>query len=432
MIVLGEAYAFGVVWSFTFKALAMVVLRFKDHRLREYRVPFNFTVGKVEIPVGLILIFLVLLVTALLNLFTKPVATIAGLTFASVFFVIFLWSERHHEMKQQGEVHKHIEQFNQASEAQLSPESLHLTKPYRKLVAIRSTQNLYMLEKALADSDPASTDVIVMTAKATPKGEANMDAGQIDSYDQELMTAVVTRVEQSGKPVHPLIVPTNNAVYALLRIARDLKVQELVIGASNKFTADEQLDQVSLLWINLNDGNTAPLTVRILSKDRDLHYDLGGGNRIPRAGEAKARSIADLRKAGIGSDRILLVQFDSRGGLDMYQSILTTLDPAVALKVLVMPPERDEPKADAANVIQDQANQLGCAVTVEALAGPNGGSIVRQASDGGYDLIVMPLPDEIDRGRPLVVPAWMQYVMQNAPCRVLLLAEPVLPTALVE
>ena len=29
-IVLGEAYAFGVVWSFVFKALAMVVLRFKD------------------------------------------------------------------------------------------------------------------------------------------------------------------------------------------------------------------------------------------------------------------------------------------------------------------------------------------------------------------------------------------------------------------
>ena len=30
MFVLGEAYAFGVVWSFVFKALAMVVLRFKD------------------------------------------------------------------------------------------------------------------------------------------------------------------------------------------------------------------------------------------------------------------------------------------------------------------------------------------------------------------------------------------------------------------
>src|ERR1035438_9005381 len=118
------------------------------------------------------------------------------------------------------------------------------------------------------------------------------------------MTAVVERAEASGKQVHPLLVSTNNPVYALLRTARDLNVQEVVIGASNKFTADEQLDQVALLWINLHDGTAAPLTVRILSKDRDLHFDLGGGNRIPRAGESKARSIAELRKAGVGADQI--------------------------------------------------------------------------------------------------------------------------------
>ena len=41
MILLGEAYAFGVVWSFVFKALAMVVLRFKDRTPREFKVPFN-------------------------------------------------------------------------------------------------------------------------------------------------------------------------------------------------------------------------------------------------------------------------------------------------------------------------------------------------------------------------------------------------------
>src|SRR6516164_7041139 len=36
MDILGEAYAFGVVWSFVFKALAMVVLRFKDRSPRAY------------------------------------------------------------------------------------------------------------------------------------------------------------------------------------------------------------------------------------------------------------------------------------------------------------------------------------------------------------------------------------------------------------
>jgi amino acid transporter len=432
MIVLGEAYAFGVVWSFTFKALAMVVLRFKDPRPREYRVPLNIPIGQTHIPVGLIIIFLILLTAASLNLFTKPVATIAGLGFACVFFVIFLFSERHHEIKKQGATHKHLEQFNQDSEEKLSLDTLGLARPYRKLVAIRSTQNLYMLEKALADTDPNLTDVIVMTAKSMPKGEGNIDPTTLDTYDQDLMTAVVARAEASGKQVHPLIVPTNNPVYALLRTAKDLKVHELVIGASNKFTADEQLDQISLLWINLHGGDTVPLTVRILSRDRDLHFDLGGGNRIPRAGESKARSIAELRQAGIGADRVLFVQRDSRAGLDVFQSIITTLDPAVELKVLVMPPEDGSASADAVHLIEEQSKQVGRKVAVQALADKPGEEIVRQAKDGAIDVIILPMPGELDRGKPIVLPDWMQHVLQNGRCRVMLIVDPVLPTDLAE
>src|SRR5439155_10878895 len=85
MIILGEAYAFGVVWSFVFKAAAMVVLRFKDPAPREFKVPGNFRVGGVEIPLGLIGIFLVLLLAAVANFFTKEVATVAGISFTGFF-----------------------------------------------------------------------------------------------------------------------------------------------------------------------------------------------------------------------------------------------------------------------------------------------------------------------------------------------------------
>src|SRR3989454_6037714 len=78
---LGEAYAFGVVWSFVFKALSMVVLRFKDRRRREWRVPLNLRVGRQEGPLGLMLIFVVLLLTALVDLVTKEVATQWGVLF---------------------------------------------------------------------------------------------------------------------------------------------------------------------------------------------------------------------------------------------------------------------------------------------------------------------------------------------------------------
>ena len=70
--VLGEAYAFGVVWSFAFKSLAMFVLRYTEADVpREFKVPLNPRIGGREVPVGLGLIALVLFSAAAINLFTK-------------------------------------------------------------------------------------------------------------------------------------------------------------------------------------------------------------------------------------------------------------------------------------------------------------------------------------------------------------------------
>src|SRR6202034_3529829 len=94
VIALGEAYAFGVIWSFTLNSLAMLVLRWKYHGERGWKVPPNIKIGKTEVPVGLISVFFVLLSTAIVNLFTKSVATVSGIIFAAAFFVIFSVSER--------------------------------------------------------------------------------------------------------------------------------------------------------------------------------------------------------------------------------------------------------------------------------------------------------------------------------------------------
>src|SRR6185437_9568045 len=50
VIMLGEAYAFGVIWSFTFNNLAMLVLRWKFHGERGWKLPPNIRIGKTEIP----------------------------------------------------------------------------------------------------------------------------------------------------------------------------------------------------------------------------------------------------------------------------------------------------------------------------------------------------------------------------------------------
>ena len=81
--VLAGLYAFGVIWSFALKSLAVLVLRYTEPGNREWKVPGNLHIGGREVPLGLIAISAVLLMTALVNLFTKSEATIAGVTFSA-------------------------------------------------------------------------------------------------------------------------------------------------------------------------------------------------------------------------------------------------------------------------------------------------------------------------------------------------------------
>ncbi len=60
LYLLGEAYAFGVVWSFALKALGVLALRFQRHD-QEYKVPLNIRIAGYEIPIGLGVTTLILL-----------------------------------------------------------------------------------------------------------------------------------------------------------------------------------------------------------------------------------------------------------------------------------------------------------------------------------------------------------------------------------
>jgi hypothetical protein len=418
IIVLGEAYAFGVVWSFVFKAFAMVVLRFTNKTPREYKVPFNLRVGRHEIPLGLIAIFLVLLMAAILNFFTKEVATIGGLIFTLSFMALFVISERAHERRRGHAAHEHLDQFNRDLVSDVSADKLGITRPYRKLVAIRSPQNLFMLEKALNETDPRTTDLLVMTAKVEAPagiGDATTSDVELHGYDQELMTAVVQRAESAGKVVKPLIVPTNNALHAVLALAQKLHVQEIILGASNKFSAEDQLDQIALYWLDLHGGDAAPLSVRILSRGRDVRLGLGGGQPIPVADVGVPRSTAELRAAGIGIRRVLFVHDGGAASHQSLESILTMLDAEVDLDVIATGP------ADRASAIEqdrDFAHRLGRAVYIHAANGAIVPAIVQQAEQGQYDLIVI-ASGETDGDR-----TWIAELLRTAPCTVALLATP--------
>ena len=64
------------------KGLSVLVLRYKQpESARTGKVPLNFRIAGKEIPLGLALITVVLFAIAMINLFTKKIATIWGLSF---------------------------------------------------------------------------------------------------------------------------------------------------------------------------------------------------------------------------------------------------------------------------------------------------------------------------------------------------------------
>ena len=278
VLLLGEAYAFGVIWSFVFMTASMLILRFRQPGERAFMVPGNIKVGQFEIPIGLSLVFLVLIAAAVVNLFTKPVATISGGIFSATLFGLFLGLERyvktHQKPTDEGE--DHLEEFNVESVDQFSVEELKLTKPERVLVGIRSGESLDMFKSYLTEVDAEKTDVVVVVADVVRR-RMSLPARELSAVDRKLLTSVVHMAELIGKPVIPLVVPTDDPFGALTSVARAINARELVVGPSHRQSSDRLFEQVTHPWrAKAGDGQKHDsIIIRIMGDGEDLTRTLG-------------------------------------------------------------------------------------------------------------------------------------------------------------
>ena len=294
---LAGLYAFGVVWSFSLMALAVLVLRYTEPAKREWKVPGNIPLGKGrELPLGVILIGTVLFATAIMNFFTKSEATIGGVAFSVAFFAVFTYSERQVARRRAGKP-EGLDQFRVYGNEEPATETLGV-RPGNILVAIRDPKNLYYLRDVLRRTDTNKQDVVVMTARLYHRehsfsGSTVFDATQVfDHYEQELFTAAVAAAEKEGKPASLLVVPATNVFDAIVVTAQRLESSRIVCGLSNKLSPDQQAKLTGDAWerlpeprprlvleVRLPNGTSreyalGPHTPRLRQQDLDLLHQL--------------------------------------------------------------------------------------------------------------------------------------------------------------
>lgn len=268
---LGEAYAFGVIWSFVFNAGAVLVLRFREKITRDWKIPLNLPLGRSELPVGLALLFVLLLAVGLVNMLTKKVATVSGLAFTGFFFALFMISEKLNKRERAHDGHR--EKFNLRSASDLAIVKDEIEKPSRVLVAVRDPGNLYHLNKALESHDSETTDLVVFTSRIR-KGLGLVEENvAMDAEEEHLFTKVIEAAEKHGKTVTPMLVVSNEPFYAISQAAQAVGATEVVFGVSAKLSTDAQLERLAMTWGSMQ-TNKQSVRFRILGPGVEHAVDL--------------------------------------------------------------------------------------------------------------------------------------------------------------
>ena len=279
---IGQAYAFGVLWSFVLEMTSLVILRFKNReQKRGFMMPFNIKFAHYYIPLGGAFVVVAVVLLAVVNLFTKKVATIAGFSFAALFFLIFHISQRLNAKKANDIFEEgHREKLNQSEVENLSKAMEDIVGEKRILVPVKNPENLYHLEEVLKNVNDDDTEIIVLYAKPVDTWSVGKTRQSNNVDEQELFTKVILIAEKYGLTVHPILVRCNDYSYAVAQVAMAAKVKEIIMGVSGSYGANDQLERLVMAWgavqqsrnLEQKESEKISVTAKIVWEGREVSY----------------------------------------------------------------------------------------------------------------------------------------------------------------
>lgn len=280
VFILGEAYAFGVLWSLTFDVASLILLRFKKYDAeREWYYPLNVQWKKYKVPVGLIILFIIIFSLSFINLFTKKVATIGGLSFSIILYLIFSYFEKREDASSK-DIHKIYDDTQEEKVNIVTQESIeslfkNLSKENRVLVAVRNPNNLVHLKWVFENFDDETTDIVVLYVKVEKGYDTPSDLEFLNHQEKDLFREVILMAEKYGKTVSPVVVHSNEPLYIILLCAIVGGFSKIVMGVSASMGAEIQMENIVLWWGMLRPkGFSSKIEVDIVWQSRKLSYVL--------------------------------------------------------------------------------------------------------------------------------------------------------------
>jgi hypothetical protein len=215
---------------------------------------------------------------AVINVFTKKVATISGITFTLVFFVTFVLSEKYN--RKRASAHQcEMEKFRLEAADDVSAETVNI-RPGNVLVAVRNPNSLQHLKMVLEKTDTRKIDIAVLAVRNVSKagsGEHPLDADQLfSSNETELFSKVVFLAEKAGKHVELIVVPGVDPNMAGVQTAQKLQSSRIVAGVSTKMSPAEQGRRVGEAWEKLPEPRpTLSLEIIDPATGESTYFNLG-------------------------------------------------------------------------------------------------------------------------------------------------------------
>jgi magnesium transporter len=241
---LARAYAVAITTILLLTIAALLRLRRTSREQLPYKAPGNLHIGGRELPAGLWVSALVLVVSTAAMVLTGDVASIvAGLLITT----LSLWFMSGTHEVAPVEADEDESTFDLLLAAELSPPQIE-ARPGNVLVPVRNPHLLAHVVAALQTA--GDRDVVVMTARLLDADMSGETAGRATptAYERRLLSDVVTLAERVGRPVRLLIVPTRNVIDAIVTTVLRLRSSDVYVGESSTLSAEDQARMLGEAW----------------------------------------------------------------------------------------------------------------------------------------------------------------------------------------